>query len=530
MQNRRDFLKTLSLIGGTLVFDFRSLLAKPLEDKFFGLNEFIENNPDAVFIFRTNVDSKTNTDAIRQAGLQLSQSLFQIKPDASSGLPVGTNVVFKPNITWWAWDKTPIEEVMGIHTDPNFVEGMIERLKELSVKPQNIYIREGNYHGADSVDGKYYGIMAARANVNLKNISAGIGKIDESDIQWTDVPNGIWFKKIPYIWPICSSGSVCINISKMKSHSMGMTLCSKNIQGAIVDPYIRHCTGWNVAIPGVNMDHIVPDATNAVKANYERHKKAGIPRWDIPGDSAGGLWMETWASRCLDNNSTLKPILNMVEGIYSREGGFVSGPDNGYGRDILTNIVIFGKNSFHVDIVGTYIAGHEPGNFGLFHMAKESKLSNYLNPHDIPLFEWKADGTSSKAILEDFPRTNIRTQYLQKAGEEQYHMVNEAYDYTTSISESRPKPAHPDLFAIYQNFPNPFNPSTSIRFYIPEPGSVLLEIFDVTGSRIAVLTDTYMRAGDHLTVWNSNNVTSGIYYYRMSYQGQSITKSMMLLR
>ncbi|MGE5846498.1 MAG: DUF362 domain-containing protein [Ignavibacteria bacterium] len=530
MLNRRNFLKTLSAASGALIFNFRDVLSKNIQDQYFGLNEFIENNPDAVFILRTNVDSKTNSSAIMDAGHQLGNSLFQIKPDSSSGYPINTNVVFKPNITNWSWDKAPVEEVMGIHTDSNFVEGIIKRLTDLSIQPSNIFIREANYYGPDSIDGKYYAAMALRNNIDLKDVSSGVGNLNAEDIQWIDVEEGIWYKKVPYIWPINSANSCLINIAKLKSHLMGMTLCSKNLQGAIARPYVAHCTAWNKEMTGVDSAHIIEGAFGAIKNNYDRHVSEGVPRWDIPGEGSGGLWMETWASRCLDNNSMLKPLINIVEGVYGREGPFVSGPNNGFGKDILTNIVIFGKNSFHVDIIGTYLAGHEPGNFGLFHMAKERNLSKYLNPNDIPIYEWKLDGTAAHTTLTEFPRTPIRTPYLQKAGEEQYHMVDESFNYTSVKSDPRPKPDHPDVFAIYQNFPNPFNPSTSIRFYIPAAGFVLLEIFDINGSRISVLVNEYMREGDHLTSWNSNNISSGTYFYRMSYQGHAITKAMVLLR
>ncbi len=530
MHSRRQFLSTLSLTGGFLMFDVRGTLRSSVSAEYFGLNEFIENNPDAVFVLRTNVDSKTNGSAIKAVGQQLGASLFQIKTDASSGFPTSTNVVIKPNITWWSWDQTPLEDVMGIYTDPNFVEGIIGRLTDLSIPSSNIFIREANYYGPDSVDGKLYGEMAARTNINLKNLGAGIGAIDETDVQWVDVADGIWFKKIPYLWPVNSGNSCLINIAKFKSHSMGMTLCSKNIQGTIVRPYVAHCTGWNKEMTGVDSQYIIPDAFATIKGNYDRHKDSGIPRWDIPGDSSGGIWMETWASRCMDNNATLKPLINIVEGVYGREGPFVSGPNNGYGNDILTNIILFGKNSFHVDIIGTYLAGHEPGNFGLFHMAKEHKLSQYLNPGDIPIYEWKLDGTATRTVLSAFPRTPIRTPYLQKAGEEQYHLVNESYDYATSVSEPTQKLNHPDVFALQQNFPNPFNPSTSIQFHVPAAGFVLIEIFDIRGSRIAILVNDYMYAGDHVAVWNSHNISSGTYFYRMSFRGSTITKAMVLLR
>ncbi|HCA78274.1 MAG TPA: hypothetical protein DEP53_00925 [Bacteroidetes bacterium] len=530
MYSRRQFLSTLSVTSGLVMFDLRGLIRSRFRAGYFGLNEFIENNPDAVFVLRTNVDSKTNSTAIKDVGRQLGVSLFQIKPDANSGFPTSASVALKPNITWWSWDQPPIENVMGIHTDPNFVEGIVGRLTELSIPAGNISICEANYHGPDSIDGKLYAEMANRTNVGLKNVSAGIGLIDESDVHWVDVPDGLWFKTIPYLWPTNSSNSCLINLAKLKSHSMGMTLCAKNIQGAMARPYVMHCTGWNTEMAGVDSKHIVPGAFAAIKDNYTRHKNAGIPRWDLPGESSGGLWMETWASRCLDNNSVLKPLINIVEGVYGREGAFVTGPYDGYGKDILTNVILFGKNSFHVDVIGTYLAGHEPGNFGLFHMAKERKLSKYLNPSEIPLYTWKLDGTATRSVLGEFSRTPIRTPYLQKAGEEQYHLVNEPYNYTSAVSEPASRLNRPDVFAIQQNFPNPFNPSTSIQFHIPKAGFVLIEIFDVRGSRVAVLVNDHLHAGNHLTVWRTQNTPSGTYYYRMSFQGSAITRAMVLLR
>lgn len=526
---RRDFLKTISLIGSALVIDSRSIFAKDIQTVYFGMHDFIESNPDAVFILRTGVDAKTNSAAIKEAGRQLSASIFQYKSDPLSGYPVNANVVIKPNITYWSWDIPPIENVMGIHTDPNFVEGMIGSLNNLSIQSANIYIREANYQGPNFVDGKPYYDMAARTNINFKDVSGGISQVSQDDIQWSDVNNGTWFKKIPYIWPANSDNSCLINISKFKSHAMGMSLCSKNIQGSVIKPYVTHCASYNAEIPGMDASHIVPGAFETIKTSYDLHKSS-IPRWTLPGDGSGGIWMETWAARCIDNNVALKPMINIIEGIYGREGAFVSGPVNGYGNDVLSNVIIFGKNSFHVDIVGTYLAGHEPGNFGLFHIAKERRLSKYLNPMNVPVYEWKLDGTATYKPLTDFQRYPIRTPYLQLAGEPQYHMVDQPFDYSTVSIQPVKKPQIPEVFAISQNYPNPFNPSTSIRYYIPNSGSVLLEIFDIKGSRIATLVDGYANGGEHLAVWNSNSAASGTYLYRMTFQGHTIAKAMILLR
>ncbi|HEY6953176.1 MAG TPA: T9SS type A sorting domain-containing protein, partial [Bacteroidota bacterium] len=292
----------------------------------------------------------------------------------------------------------------------------------------------------------------------------------------------------------------------------------------------RHCTGWGLNM-GVNANDIATDAFTTIQTNYDRHAKAGIPRWDLPGTTSGGLWMETHSSRCLDNNSVLHPAINIIEGIYGREGPFVSGPsDNGgYGKDLMTNVIIFGKNARHVDLIGTYLAGHEPGNFGFFHLAVERGLSGYLNPHDVPLYEWKLDGSATVAALDDFARTPIRTLYLRKAGEEQYHMVNEPYDYSaTSVVAGRPQ-TNPDVFALSQNFPNPFNPSTTIQYYLPKPGHATIELFNILGERLETLVDAAMAAGDHVVVWNGRSLPSGTYFVRLSYDGFSKVRKMALV-
>jgi hypothetical protein len=354
-----------------------------------------------------------------------------------------------------------------------------------------------------------------------------------------EVPDGIWYKRIPYLWPVNSPGSCLVNIAKFKSHSMGMTLCSKNLQGTNARPYVAHCTRWGAAMSGVNPNDVVPGAFTTIKANYERHKAAGIPRWatladDPAAGSSGGLWQETHATRCLDNNSVTRPLLNIIEGIYGREGPFVSGPEdnNWYGRDILTNLVVFGKNARHVDIIGTYLAGHEPGDFGLFHLARERGLSKFLDPADIPLFEWSLEGTAVPAALGDFSREHIRTIYLPQSGESTYHMVDHPYDYSgVSGISMQPVPAgRPDAFALSQNFPNPFNPTTSIQFTIPRAGHARLEVFDLRGEVVDVLVDGSTSAGDHLVVWRTDRRPSGTYFYRLSFDGMHTTKAMLLVR
>jgi len=319
-----------------------------------------------------------------------------------------------------------------------------------------------------------------------------------------------------------------LNIAKFKSHSMGMTLTAKNIQGTNVKLYVQHCRALSEAVL-VDPAHVQAGAATTIHANYDRHVSQNIPRWNTPGTGeSGGLWMETWASRCLDNHSVTKPLINIIDGVYGREGPFLVGPSpEGYGIDVLSNVVIFGKNPFHTDIIGAYLAGHEPGNFGLFHMALERGLSKFLNPHDIPLYEWKLDGNIPLTPLEQFPRQPIRTLYLRQSGEAEWHMVDEPYTYPTAVAE---RGLSPDAFVLSQNYPNPFNPSTSIQYEIPSSGNVRLDVFNVYGQVVDRLVDGVMPAGRHVAVWRAGQRASGTYFYRLSFAGVTRTKPMVLMR
>jgi hypothetical protein len=534
MITRRQFLKTAAAAGALGLIEGRDALGRPLDTAYFGLNDFIETHPDAVFVLRTSVDVKTNTQAIKDVGYNLGKTLFVSKAGPEDGFPVTANVALKPNITQWSSSQNLSGTTMGIQTDPYFVEGIIASLTDLTIPAADIYIRDANFF-ADQQCGKWYVDLATRTGINLKQLPQIGAGMSAADIQWTDVPGGVWFKRIPHIWPFNSPGSPLINIAKLKSHSMGMTLCSKNLQGTNASPYVRHCYAWGSAISGVDPGDVQTDAFTTIKANYDSDK-ASIPRWlTLDGDSgsgsAGGLWMETHTSRCLDNNSVLSPLLNIIEGVYGREGPFVAGPGpGGYGVDIMANVVIFGKNSRHVDNIGVYLAGHEPGDFGLFHIARARGLSNYLNPHDIPLYEWKLDGSATLTGLDNFQRTQIRTLYLPQPGEDQYHMVNQPYDYPTGVAVKPVRPDVPDAMFISQNYPNPFNPSTSIQYHIPAAGHVRLEVYDVRGQVVDRLVDGVMSAGDHLAVWGSGARASGTYFYRIIFQGMTKTRSMVLLR
>lgn len=95
--------------------------------------------------------------------------------------------------------------------------------------------------------------------------------------------------------------------------------------------------------------------------------------------------------------------------------------------------------------------------------------------------------------------------------------------------------AVPSDFELEQNFPNPFNPSTDIRYSIAKAGTYSLEIYNVLGQRIATLVSKQHAVGTHQINWagidnNGAKVGSGIYFYRLSGEGVAKTKKMILLK
>jgi len=89
----------------------------------------------------------------------------------------------------------------------------------------------------------------------------------------------------------------------------------------------------------------------------------------------------------------------------------------------------------------------------------------------------------------------------------------------------------PSQFFLNQNFPNPFNPSTQIKFGITEAANVDLRIYDILGSEVAVvINNQYLAAGSYNTKFDAANLASGIYIYKLTAGANTVSKKMQLLK
>ncbi len=89
----------------------------------------------------------------------------------------------------------------------------------------------------------------------------------------------------------------------------------------------------------------------------------------------------------------------------------------------------------------------------------------------------------------------------------------------------------PEDFTLYNNYPNPFNPSTTIKFNIPDAGSVKLKIYNVMGQLVKTVIDkSNMEQGQYKVSVDMDNFSSGIYFYSLEHSNRTITKKMLLLK
>jgi hypothetical protein len=92
------------------------------------------------------------------------------------------------------------------------------------------------------------------------------------------------------------------------------------------------------------------------------------------------------------------------------------------------------------------------------------------------------------------------------------------------------QPLIPENFFLSQSFPNPFNPSTTIKYGLPQSAQVTLSVFNALGQRVAVLVDNRQEAGYHEASFNASNLGSGVYFYRLQAGDFTSVQKMLLLK
>ncbi|MDG5766258.1 DUF4874 domain-containing protein [Balneolales bacterium ANBcel1] len=125
-------------------------------------------------------------------------------------------------------------------------------------------------------------------------------------------------------------------------------------------------------------------------------------------------------------------------------------------------------------------------------------------------------------LLEDRPEYAIRLANDQVWDSEKgtnFLGIIEIADSGLEVSAESEETYHPDGIRLHQNYANPFNPATTVRFELDQQGPVRLTVHDLAGRLVTVLKDGHFPAGEHHAVWNASDVSSGVYVIRLSAGG-----------
>ena len=140
-----------------------------------------------------------------------------------------------------------------------------------------------------------------------------------------------------------------------------------------------------------------------------------------------------------------------------------------------------------------------------------------------------SSGTS--ANLETFTFTARTAKYVRIVGHgnsvNAWNSYTEVKIQTSSTVAARMIEESLASKETLSSFPNPFNKTNTITYYLEKEGQVQLSVYDIMGKKVAVLVNGHVTAGSHRTSFNAQQLASGVYWIKLMYNGKIITKNIM---
>lgn len=138
---------------------------------------------------------------------------------------------------------------------------------------------------------------------------------------------------------------------------------------------------------------------------------------------------------------------------------------------------------------------------------------------------WVKYNLDSTYFLIDIEFINENTGWLTTNTNKLFKTTDGGTVFVTQISSNVP-----EIFELNQNYPNPFNPTTTINYKVKETVHITLKVYDSKGKEVETLTDENHNTGSYSIIFNASNLSSGIYYYKLSSENFSETKKMILIK
>jgi hypothetical protein len=195
---------------------------------------------------------------------------------------------------------------------------------------------------------------------------------------------------------------------------------------------------------------------------------------------------------------------------------------SGFGDEV--NAVTFSRN-------GRVLSA---ASWGDYYNPSTNNLLIFKTTHNdsIPLYAVNSTGSFFDCGISDDGTTVIgsgkavHARYFGSGG----IMYNVFIDTAEYLGISGNNNRIPSEYKLEQNFPNPFNPSTQINYDLPKEGFVKLTVFDITGREVQQLINSVQRAGKHSIIFSPENLSSGLYFYKLESSGFTETRKMTLIK
>ena len=184
------------------------------------------------------------------------------------------------------------------------------------------------------------------------------------------------------------------------------------------------------------------------------------------------------------------------------------------------------------------------GDLYVTYYDQQSGLNSYLARSTDGGIIWTNEILSDMSFFGNSPNSDVRFgDYIEmdvyngrvvpvwtddRAGGDNQEIYSAVVDYSVGIIQN--SSVSPENYNLYQNFPNPFNPSTSIKFDIPKKSFVRVSVYDAIGREVAALVNNDLSPGEYSVDWNAAAFPSGVYFYRINTGQYTEIKKMMLIK
>jgi hypothetical protein len=334
----------------------------------------------------------------------------------------------------------------------------------------------------------------------VRPIATGTGVNKVSDISlsslYTEPGFGTSYNQV--IFAVTNLGTAAASFSYSSSgQAPALTVQELAFEDGVPDGYLQLAAPdtavvWFDALPGAILD--------SIKVAFRRDGSIGF-----------GIWKYTGAQRPTPLGSNYGLITLNVTGSPSIPIPYPVPYPNWRKIDV---------SSWHVDLSSAFAVGFA---FGATPTAPGLMISSepYTQPHHS--FTYDATAWYSELLNNG-------------AADTAYKYVVRAYAHFGTVTGiTQPIELVPSTFTLGNNYPNPFNPSTTIRYSIPTAGYVRLRVFDVSGREVASLVNGVQSAGNYVVNWHGTDdagrsVASGAYFYTLESLGQKTTRRMVLLK